>query len=371
MKFNCSVNELIQAVTIVQHGVALKSTNSIIQGILFSAEQDQLILTSTNQEISIKYYIPANVEENGSIVLNAGFISEIFRKLSGDTVFFESTGPLQIKVECLLSSFILNGLPTDEFPDFPNIDEHYSMTINASELKKIIHKTILSVAVNDSIPVLTGIKFEVNDDVLTMIALDGYRLALCRNNKITKNGNDFSVIIPGKSLQEVNRILSGKNSEVLIRFSETQVFFEIDEIRFASRLLEGEFINYHNIIPSNYSTEVILERKLLLESSERAALLAKEGKNNLILMDFSIDYVELNSSADIGQAKEIIPIQQIGEDIRIAFNSKYIIDALKVIDDEKIKIKMTTSVGPAVLTASNEPEEYLFLVLPVRIPETM
>ncbi len=219
---------------------------------------------------------------------------------------------------------------------------------------------------------------EIEGDVLTLIGLDGYRLSLCRG-KLTKAINeDISVIVPGKSMAELDKLLSGKNGEVRVRFSKTQIFFEIGNTQFTSRLLEGEFINYKHIIPNEQNTEVVVERRLLMESSERAALLAREGKNNLIKMDFGIDRLTVTSSADIGDVHEVIPIEKTGSDIKIAFNSKFVIDALKVIGEDKVKIAMTTSVGPAViksveeeedLKSVEEEEDYIYLILPVRISD--
>ncbi|MGL4549357.1 DNA polymerase III subunit beta [Eubacterium aggregans] len=369
MKFDCAKDELTKALAIVSRGVASKSTMPVLEGILFQAYENRLFLTATNMEISVKTSIAANIESEGEIILSSSFILELIRKLSGDTVFFERTDNLQMKVECLLSSFTIRGMSTEEFPTFPKIIEDYDFTINAGQLKALIHGSLFSVAISENIPVLTGLKMEIEGKSLTVIALDGYRLSLCKGELENGVEGGISVIVPGKSMNELDKLLSGKNGDIIVRFSQTQIFFEIENTQFTSRLLEGEFINYKHIIPNEKSTEVVVERKLLLESCERATLLAREGKNNLIKMEFGIDQMAVTSSADIGDVHEIIPIDKKGEDIKIAFNYKFVIEALRVIGDDQIKIDMTTSVGPAVIQSAKEDGAYTYLILPVRISD--
>jgi DNA polymerase-3 subunit beta len=369
MKFDCSKDELVSALSTVQRGVASKTTIPVLGGILFRAMDNHLTLTATDMEIGVKTTISANVQTDGEIVLSSGFIFELIRKLSGDTVFFEGLEGQMVKVDCLLSSFTIRGMSTEEFPSFPEIMEDHDFTIDASQLKAMIHGTLFSVATTENIPVLTGIKMEIDGTDIALIALDGYRLSLCRGTLLQGVSEAISVIVPGKSMAELDRLLSGQDMEITVRFSKTQIFFEIGDTQFTSRLLEGEFINYKNIIPSEQNTTAELERKLLLESCERAALLAREGKNNLIKMEFTTDELTISSSADIGDVHEIIPIKKQGDDLRIAFNSKFVIDALKAVDDDAIRMDMTTSVGPAVIHAPEGPENYTYLILPVRISD--
>jgi DNA polymerase-3 subunit beta len=356
------------ALSTAQKAVSSKTTLSILEGILFSAYDNKLLLRSTDLEIGVEVTIPAEVEAPGEIVLNASIIGELIRKMSGSDIFFKSDEHHQIKIECLLSNFTLKGLPTDEFPSFPEVIEDHVFTIDASVLKELIRGTLFSVATNENIPVLTGVKIELCEDDINLIALDGYRLAL-RRGKIKKPVvEDLSVIIPSKSLSEINKVLTSFNGDVLVKFSKNQIFFEMDNTQFTSRLLEGDFINYKQIIPSEKTTRVKVNRRLLLESSERAALLAREGKNNLIKMDFNQDQLILTSNADIGDVFEIIPIENTGESLKIAFNSKFIIEALRVIEDDEFMIDMTTSVGPGVLLPI-EGNQFIYLILPVRIAE--
>lgn len=369
MKFSCSRDHLINALSIVQKGVSNKSTMPVLEGIMFQVYNNQLILTGTDLEIGVQTTLPASVESDGEIVLSSTLITELIRKFSGDEVFFEKDDQNQIKIECLLSNFKIKGYPTDEFPEFPQTIEEHSFTIEGSVLREMIRGTLFSVAVSENIPVLTGLKIEVDQETIRLIALDGYRLSLRQGSLKEAADSDLSVIVPGKSMNELLKLLSGYNGDVTVKFSKTQIFFEMEETQFTSRLLEGEFINYRNIIPKEQTTRVSVSRKLLLASSERAALLAREGKNNLIKMDYNTDQLILTSNAEIGDVFEVIPIQNTGDPIRIAFNSKFFIDALKVIDQDDIEICLTTSVGPAVIVSKENPKDFTYLILPVRIAE--
>ena len=360
MKFSCSRDALINALSIAQKGVSNKTTLPVLEGILFQVYNNQLVLTSTDLEIGVQTSIPANVDMDGEIILSSNLITEVIRKLSGEEVFFQKDDSNQVKIECLLSNFTIKGFPTDEFPEFPEVIEEHSFVIEAGVLKEMIRGTIFSVA---------GLKMEIENEAISLIALDGYRLSLKKGKLKEPIDGSISVIIPGKSMNELNKLLSGYNENVIVKFSKTQIFFEMGNTQFTSRLLEGEFINYKHIIPTEKAAQVKVSRKLLLESSERAALLAREGKNNLIKMDFNIDQLILTSNAEIGDVFEVIPIENQGDPIKIAFNSKFFIDALKVIDRDEMSIELTTSVGPAVIVPADGSDEFIYLILPVRIAE--
>lgn len=368
MKFNCSIDELANALNIAQKAVSSKTTNEILKGILFKAYDQSLLLRSSDLEIGVQVIIPAQVEREGDIVLTAHLISELIRKLKGSDVFFESDDKNQVKIKCLLSNFTLKGLPADEFPDFPQVIEDHHFSIKATDLRELIKGTLFSVATNENIPVLTGVKIEINEDNINLVTLDGYRLAF-RTGKIENTlKEEIAVIVPAKSLAEISKISATYTEAISVKFSKNQIFFEMEDIQFTSRLLEGDFINYKQIIPSEKTTHVRINRQLLIESSERAALLAREGKNNLIKMEFNQDQLILTSNSEVGDVFEIIPIVNEGEPIKIAFNSKFLIEALKVIEDDEFTMDMTTSVGPGVLLPL-EGQKFLYLILPVRVAE--
>ena len=368
MKFSCSRNDLLNALTIVSKGVSTRSTMDVLQGILFTVYDNKLRLTATDLEIGVKTEIPAQTQNDGEIILNAALITDVIRKLSGEEVYFESDEKNRVKIESLLSEFVLNGLPVQDFPDFPKISEEYSFEISPVLLREMIRSTKDSVALSESIPVHTGIKLEVDQKNIRMISLDGYRLALRRGELEKGVDDDFSVIIPGNALKELFKLLAGIEEPVKVEFSKSQIFFKLGETVFTSRLLEGEFVSYEGIIPKQSTTDVVISNQSLLQRCERAALLAKAGKNNLIKMDFEPDQLTITSNADVGGVHEVIKIENSGETLKIAFNSKFFIDALKVIDDDKIRIGLTTPYGPAVVVPV-EGSSYTYMILPVRVSE--
>lgn len=368
MKFSCSKESLIVALSISQKAVSNKTTLPILEGIFFQVRENEIVLRSTDLEIGVEVAFDANVEKTGEIVLPSGITGDLIRKMPGEDIFFEGDDGSHMKIECVLSNFTLKGLPGTEFPEFPEIIEENSFEIDSSELKELIKGTVFSVATSDNIPILTGVKVELEGNEIRLIALDGYRMAMKKGIIVKAVKEDISVIIPSKSISEIYKVLASYTGIVSVKFSKNQIFFEMDRTKFTSRLLEGEFINYKNIIPVEHTTKVKVNRRLILDSCERAELLAREGKNNLIKMDFNQDQLILTSNAEIGNIFEIIPIENRGESLKIAFNSKFIIDALKVIDNEELLIEMTTSVGPGVLLPIDG-EKFIYLILPVRVAD--
>lgn len=369
MKFSCSKDELMNALNICQKAVSTKTSNPLLEGILFKSYDQTLLLRSTNLEIGIQIVIDADVAIDGEIVIKSSLIGELIRKLSGSEVFIETNSKNQVKIDCLMSNFTIKGLEADEYPQFPEVIDDYSFSVDADVLKDLIRGTIFAVAVIENIPVLTGVKVEISEDNINLIAMDGYRLAFRTAKLMNALEEPNSVIIPSKSLSEIAKVIAAYSGEIVVKFSKNQIFFEMDRIQFTSRLLEGDFIDYKQIIPSEKTSHVKINRKLLIESSERAALLAREGKNNLIKLDFNQEQLILTSNAaEIGDVFEVIPIINEGEAIKIAFNSKYLIEALKAIEEEDLIINMTTSVGPGVLLPQ-EGSEFVYLILPVRVAE--
>lgn len=368
MKFSCSRNDLLNALTIAGKGVATRSPMEILEGILFVAEDQKVQLTATNQEIGVQTELEADVQEPGQAVLGANLITEIIRKLPGDEVFIESDAKNRFVIHSLLSQFNLNGLSADDYPDFPKVSQEKSFSLPSSVLRDLIRSTKDSMAVSESIPILTGTRLEVNGSNVRMVSLDGYRLAL-RQKEIENPVHDtIEVVIPGAALRELQKLLDDSDDPIEIEMSDSQIFFRIGKTVFTTRLLTGEFINYDRIIPKTSTTEVILSKGDLLASCDRASVLAKAGKNNLIKMDFDPDQLSITSNSDDESVHETLQLVNHGEPLRIAFNSKFFIDALKVIDDDQIKISLTNSYGPAVINPVDS-DEYTYMILPVRISE--
>lgn len=368
MKFSCSRDALTGALNIASRGVSARSTMPVLEGILFNVYDGMLHLTATDLEIGVTTQIPVDVQEDGAAVLSASLIVEIVKKLPGGTVTFESARDARVKIQNMKSQFSLSGLPVADFPAFPSADEAFSLQVDAGVLRRMVQATGFSAATSENIPILTGIKIEAEGEALKTIAIDGYRLALRRGQLAAAVHEPVSVVVPSKSMNELVRLLQNTDGTIQVDFSKSQIFFSAEDTVFTSRLLEGEFINYAGVIPKESTTTLYIDRAQLLDSCERAALLARTGKNIPVKMQVEDDVLTITAGADIGDVHEEILTEHTGNDLRIAFNSRFFIDALRAIEEERIKIGMTTPVGPAVIEPVDG-DSYTYLILPVRLAE--
>lgn len=367
MKFTCIKNKLQEAISIAQKAVTGKSPMPILQGIYISAKDDHLTLIGSDIDLSIETKLAADVQEEGTIVVDAKLFGEIIRKLPNSTVEITTVGNNSIEIICEKSKFTLIHMDAEEFPNLPNINENMIFSISQKVLKNMIKGTIFAIAQDETRPILTGILFEVIDKKLNLVALDGYRLAL-RSNSID-NENTINAVIPGKTLNEVAKILSEDDENVNITFTPNHILFNLGQTKIISRLLEGEFIRYNSIIPEEYNLKVIAKRGELLNCIERASLMGKEGNTNLVKFDIKDDTLIITSNSQLGKVREELNIILQGDELQIAFNSKYLIDALKIIDEEEIVLEFSSSVSPCIIK-NTENTKYTYLVLPVRLLNT-
>ena len=367
MRFVCDTNELNTALSIVSRALAVRSTKPILEGILFESCDEGLRLTCTDLALGIETTLPATFSEEGRAVLPGKLLCEIIRKLPGGSCDIAIGERMQATIRCASIRTTITGFDPVEYPELPQV-EGESFSLPQNTLKDMIGRTLFAIAQDESRPILTGCLMEINHTEMRVVALDGFRLALRKENVQGPNA-EINAVVGGRVLGDIAKILADTEEEASLCFTKTHIRLNIGQTRIVARLLEGEFINYKHIIPTEKATQVKVSRKLLLESSERAALLAREGKNNLIKMDFNIDQLILTSNAEIGDVFEVIPIENQGDPIKIAFNSKFFIDALKVIDRDEMSIELTTSVGPAVIVPADGSDEFIYLILPVRIAE--
>jgi DNA polymerase-3 subunit beta len=273
-------------------------------------------------------------------------------------------GSYNTAILCGKSKFNLVGQDPGEYPELPSISENSMYSIPQDLLKNMIRQTIFAAAQDETRPMLTGVLIEVKDGVLSMVALDAYRLALRRSH--IDSQSTISAVIPGKTLNEVGKILMSSEEEAAITFTTNHILFTIDRTRVISRLLDGEFINYRQIIPEEYKLRVKVNSRELLDSIERASLLAKEGKTNLIKMDVKDGLMAITSNSQLGNVYEEVPVSIEGGELQIAFNSKYFIDVLKIIDVEEVYLELSSSVSPC-LVKTGDRNDYTYLILPVRL----
>lgn len=367
MNFITTRDNLLNAVNIVQKSISNKSTLPILEGILFKVGSGEIVLMGTDLEIGIKTILPGQILESGSVVISAKLLSEMVRKLPDDEVYIQLQKNYIVDIRCSNSNFQIQGENGEDYPKLPEISQDNSIVINRDLFKSMIRETIFSVAKTESIPILTGELIEANNGILKFIALDGYRLAI-RQGKLNEN-IVLREVIPERTLLEIYRIASFiDGEEISLSYVKNQILFIMGNTYVFSRILEGDFINYNQIIPQEYTTKVKINTKSLLSSCERAALMVRDGKNNLIKMNFFNDILEIISNSEIGNVREEIPIESEGEPLKIAFNSNYFIDALKVIGDEEIYLEFTTAVSPCVIKPIDG-QNYVYLILPVRYIE--
>lgn len=369
MKFHCNQQTLAKALNTVSKAVSTRTTLPILKGILIEAKSDgTLLLTASDLEISIQKKVDANVTEEGSVVVLSKLFGDIIRKLPNEDISIEETEDSNIQIKTSSSEFTVISMSVDEFPKIGEREtDTKNISIDKNIFKDMVRKTSFAASIDESKGILVGILTELNEDSINMVALDGFRLALA-NEKI-KGSEKSSFIISAKIMNEISKIVSDEDSEddINISLGEKKAAFHIGDTEVILRLMEGEFIKYRDIIPSDSVINVIVGKAILLESIERASLLAKEGKNNLIKMTIKNNLLTVTSRSEEGNVKEEIVMEKTGDDLEIGFNSKFVIDVLKVIDDEEISMKFKTGTSPCVVSPV-EGDAYEYLVLPVRIP---
>lgn len=363
MWFTCEKEVLQEAVNTVQKATSTKTTYPILEGILINISDNNVKFTATDLDLGIETYINADIKENGAIVVNSKLFGELIRKLPNDTVTFKTENN-NIYINCQKSEFVIVGNSPEEFPQLPAINENSMYEISQDVLKNMIRQTLFSIAQDETRPILTGVLFEVKDGILSFVALDGFRLAL--KSYDLGSVNNISAVIPGKTLNEISKILEPVEESVKITFTPNHILFNLGNTRIISRLLDGEFINYRQIIPDEYRLRARVNMNELLDSIERASLLAREGKTNLIKFELTEDKMVITSNSQMGKVHEEINMDLEGEGIKIAFNSKYFLDVLRIIDTEEIYLEFSTNVSPCLVKKVDSPD-YIYLVLPVRL----
>ena len=367
MKLICEGLDLSDAVLKVIRATAVRTTNPILEGIKLHASEDTLTLSATDLEISIEKTIAADVKIPGDVVVPGKFFADFVKKLSNEQIELTLTDQNTIKIKYTDSEGYLQCLSADEFPIIRELSTPEKITIKRTDLKELIEKTIFSVAVDDARPILKGCLFEIENDVMTAVALDGYRLAMVKTD-VKCTSNKMSCIIPARSLNEISKLIDGNDDYIDILIGANHMMIDDGSVRIITRLLEGEFINYHKVIPASKTTTILVSKAQLEDGLERASLLARMDKNNLVKFDIRDKILTLTSASNIGNVTENITISLDGKDLQIAFNARYLSDCMHTITDEFIKMNFTSQIAPCTI-CSAEDDKYLYLILPVRIVE--
>ncbi|MBB6450599.1 DNA polymerase-3 subunit beta [Geomicrobium halophilum] len=377
MHFTIDTNKFVTSVQHANRAVTSRTTIPILTGIKISATTEGITLIGSDSDISIETYIPYSdeereymtVHEEGEMVLQAKYFSEIVRKMPGETLTLKKDGQMAATIESDSVIFNLNGYDPENYPRLPQLEEDHVIQLPQHLLKDIIRQTVFAVSTQETRPVLTGVHFEIKDGKLTATATDSHRLAMRTIGVEAEETLEINnVIIPGKSLVELSRILDDAENMITIVVTSTQVLFKMENLLFFSRLLDGKFPLTSNMIPSEGKTSMTVSTKALIRSLERAMLLSREAKNNVIhLRSNGPKEIEISSvSAEVGKVKESLSTSDFdGEELQIAFNGKNISDALKVIDSENISILFTGAMSPFVVRPIDH-EQMIHLFSPVR-----
>lgn len=364
MNIICSKQKLQEGISIVTKAITGKTTMPVLEGIYIEATKNGLTLIGSDMDVSIETKIEADVMQEGKIVIDAKIFSEIIRKLPNSDVKIEIVEDDRVQIACEKSLFNVVFMNQADYPALPNINEDITVEVPQNLLKNMIKGTSFAIAQDEARPILQGILFEVKNKHLNLVALDGYRLAV--RTELLDIDDNIEVVIPGKTLNEVSKILEDNSDIVKITFTNNHILFNLNNTKIISRLLDGKFVNYASLLPSEYKLLVNVNKQELQNGLERASLMAKDGNSNLIRLDIQDETVIISSNSQLGKVREEVVINLQGEEIQIAFNSRYLLDVLKSMEDENIILEMTSSVSPCVIKGE-QTNNAKYLVLPVRL----
>ena len=363
MKIICSKSNLVKGVGIVSKAVPSKTTMPILECILIDATTDIIKLTANDMELGIETIVEGDIVKKGMIAIDARIFSEIVRKLPDKEVVIEADENLQTTITCEKAKFNISSKAGDEFSYLPYVEKNETITLSQFTLKEIIRQTIFSIADNDSNKLMTGELFQIEGNMLRVVSLDGHRISI-RKTELKETYGPRKVVVPGKTLMEVSKILSGEvDSEVIISFTNNHIVFEFDHTVVVSRLIEGEYFRIDQMLSSDYETKVKINKRELLNCIDRATLLVKEGDKKPIIINILDEVMELKIKSQIGTMDEEIIISKEGKDLLIGFNPKFLIDALRVIDDEEVTLYLMNPKAPCFI--KDDKEMYVYLILPV------
>lgn len=366
MKFSCEKALLQAAISTTSRAVSPKSSIPALEGILLEAGSD-LRLTGYNLETGIRTIVPADIREEGTLVLGARLFGEIVRKLPDDIVTFQSENYM-VNIKCGMSEFNILGTDPEEFPELPTVEYQNSLILPQSRLKAMISQTLFAVSDNESRPIHTGSLFEVDSEGLTIVSVDGYRLALRHESIDKKEGAEtFSFVVPGAALSEMEKICSDVDEPASVTQGARHVMFKVGDTMLVSRRLEGEFLAYRQAIPRNNTIHVEGDTRALLSSIDRVSLIISDKLKSPLRCVFDSNLLKISTKTAIGDAYDECPLSGDGGGLEIGFNNKYLMDALKAAPADKVRLELTTGVSPCVILPTEGEENFLYMVLPVRL----
>lgn len=364
MIFSCNAQDLNQALSTVSHSIAIRSPKPVLEGVLLECCNEGIRLTCTDLTLGIETVIPAVIQEEGRAVMPGKLFCDIIRKLPGGDCVISVNNRLQSTISCASFRMSIAGMDPIEYPELPEVKGE-SFKMSERVLRSMIAGTLFATAVDESRPILTGCLMEITTESMTMVALDGFRLAL-RKEELHGTEHNVQAVIGGKVLSDISRILTDSEEEVEICVGKSHVEFKIGATRMIARTLEGEFIRYRQILPAEWKTKTNVARRELESAIDRASLIARESKSNLVSFSIEGEQLRITSNSETSDTEEKIQVYTEGADLTIAFNVRYVTDVLKVLSDDNIVMRFNSNVSPCVI-CPEQGDGYLYLVLPVRV----
>lgn len=364
MKIICDGLDLSDAVLKVSKALSVKAANPILEGIKITAKGDTLTLLATDMELTIEKTIKADVLMEGETVVVGKYFVDFVKKLEKEQVELSRLFDGQLQIKYSDSESELQVFPAENFPKIEKEDGVDYFEIKQSQLKDVVEKTAFACSSDDSRPILKGCLFEIQDNSLTGVALDGFRMAVVKK-EVTASGN-MKAVIPARTLQEITRLLDKEDNIIKVYLQKNSLFVEVENTLLISRLIEGEFVKYNHILPTAFENTVTVNRSAMLNSIERASIVARNDRYNVVKFDIKEEGMTVSAKSEVGTVNENVPINLNGKDLAIAFNGKYIAEFLKIVSDDFINLNLNTAIDPCIITSVSN-DGFLYLVLPVRI----
>ena len=366
MRFTCEKNHLVQGLSIASRAVASKSSLTVIEGILCRAEEN-LSFTGYNMETGITYIVDADVSDPGQCILPAKLFGDIIRRLPEGPVTVVVDESYKVSIRAGFASFTISAESADDYPELPDVGAGRNVTIPQNKLKELISGTIFAVSENQGRPIHTGVKFEVEDMSISAIAVDGFRLARRTYHPENATGYNLSFVVPAAGLKEVEKILTDCDEDVTFSLGQKHILFQIGSATLVCRLLEGDFLDWRRVVPTNCPIKLCAHVSDLASSIERVGLIVSEKYKSPVRCVFSNQVLQLKTNTTIGAAEDRCAIAGDGGELEIGFNVRYLADALRVIPSEEVTLELTNGLSPIVLTPAEDKYDYSYMVLPVRI----
>ena len=367
MKFTCEKALLQNAISVTSRAVAQKSSIPALEGLLLCAGEGGLTVSGYNMQTGIRAAVSAGVEEPGTIVLNARLFGDIIRRMPDDAVVFTVNDKFQVRLRCGDADFEIPGLSAADYPDLPEVEDEYAVSIQQKVLRSMIEEVAFAVSTNESRPVHTGALFEIGEGGLTMAAVDGFRLAVRKEPLEKMEGGAFSFVAPGSALNEVKGICGDVEDLAEITLGKRHILFSAGETELICRRLEGEFLDYRNAIPRKNPTAVTVETRALINSIDRVSVVINDKMKSPVRCVFGDGRVTLSAKTGIGSARDVCGISGDGGGLEIGFNNRYLMEALRYAPADTVRIELNTGVSPAIIVPTDGKDNFLYMVLPVRL----